>query len=196
MRVRLFSVVLAAILLFSVQWTRSHAATLDYNAATDMWTITGFENTGTGDFNNPGFGLAGNGPHTRFGGGMLASWNYTRGGWLRHTGTGHFTDYWHDTTFSYTVTGATWSNTNFDTSDGAFSLRGSTGLSLASAIADGTVLNGVFSYTASSTISNAYLQYTPNSVSAVPLPAAVWLMLSALGGMGVLGWRRKRTATA
>lgn len=35
-----------------------------------------------------------------------------------------------------------------------------------------------------------------SQVSAVPLPAAAWLMLTALGGMVTLGWRRKRTATA
>jgi len=33
-------------------------------------------------------------------------------------------------------------------------------------------------------------------VAPVPLPAAAWLFLTALGSMGVLGWRRKRTATA
>jgi hypothetical protein len=32
------------------------------------------------------------------------------------------------------------------------------------------------------------------TVSAVPLPAAVWLFLSALGGLGLFGWRKRRTA--
>jgi hypothetical protein len=31
------------------------------------------------------------------------------------------------------------------------------------------------------------------AVSAVPLPAAVWLFLSALGGLGLFGWRKRRT---
>ena len=31
--------------------------------------------------------------------------------------------------------------------------------------------------------------------SPVPLPAGVWLLLSALGGLGFAGWRRKRMAT-
>lgn len=33
-------------------------------------------------------------------------------------------------------------------------------------------------------------------VQAVPLPAAVWMFLSALGGLGLFGWRRKRLASA
>lgn len=33
-----------------------------------------------------------------------------------------------------------------------------------------------------------------SSIAPVPLPAAAWLMLTALGGMGLLGWRRKRMA--
>ena len=30
----------------------------------------------------------------------------------------------------------------------------------------------------------------------VPLPAGAWLLLSALGGLGLTGWRRKRMAAA
>ena len=33
-----------------------------------------------------------------------------------------------------------------------------------------------------------------NTPSAVPLPAAAWLFLSALGGLGVFGWRRRVAA--
>ena len=40
------------------------------------------------------------------------------------------------------------------------------------------------------------LTLTANSVSAVPLPAALPLLASGLGGFGLLGWRRKRKATA
>ena len=34
------------------------------------------------------------------------------------------------------------------------------------------------------------------TLTPVPLPAAAWLLLTALSGMGLLGWRRKRTAAA
>jgi len=46
-------------------------------------------------------------------------------------------------------------------------------------------------FTISSTeISTMWAQVTP-----VPLPAGVWLLLSALGGLGFAGWRRKRVAS-
>ena len=34
------------------------------------------------------------------------------------------------------------------------------------------------------------------SVSEIPLPAALWLFLTALGGLGLFGWRRKQSAAA
>jgi hypothetical protein len=34
------------------------------------------------------------------------------------------------------------------------------------------------------------------TVTAVPVPAAAWLLLSALGGLGFAGWRRNRSAAA
>ena len=33
-----------------------------------------------------------------------------------------------------------------------------------------------------------------DAIPPVPLPAGVWLLLSALGGLGLTGWRRKRVA--
>ena len=38
------------------------------------------------------------------------------------------------------------------------------------------------------------LNYTTSAVSAVPLPAALWLMLSGLAGMGVIGRRKNAVA--
>lgn len=37
---------------------------------------------------------------------------------------------------------------------------------------------------------------TPISVEVVPLPATVWLLISALGGMGLVGWRRRAQSLA
>ena len=34
------------------------------------------------------------------------------------------------------------------------------------------------------------------SVSEIPLPAALWLFLTALGGLGLFGWRQKQSAAA
>ena len=34
------------------------------------------------------------------------------------------------------------------------------------------------------------------TVSAVPIPAGAWLLLSALGGLGFAGWRRKKAVAA
>lgn len=33
-----------------------------------------------------------------------------------------------------------------------------------------------------------------NGVAPVPLPAAAWLLLSGIGGLGVMGWRKNRAA--
>ena len=37
---------------------------------------------------------------------------------------------------------------------------------------------------------------TPNPLSSTPLPAALPLFATNLGGLGLLGWRRKRKAAA
>ena len=37
---------------------------------------------------------------------------------------------------------------------------------------------------------------TITSVNVVPLPAGAWLLLSALGGLGFMGWRRKKAVAA
>jgi hypothetical protein len=54
-----------------------------------------------------------------------------------------------------------------------------------------TQLAGVWSFD----LASGLLQYTLGGGSEVPLPAAVWLLLSGLGGMGIVS-RRRRTAAA
>lgn len=52
------------------------------------------------------------------------------------------------------------------------------------------------SWASTKDLSHASIYYNGDPVSAVPLPAALPLFLSALAGLGLLGWRRKRIATA
>ncbi len=42
----------------------------------------------------------------------------------------------------------------------------------------------------------AYIDFTPSDTAVVPLPAALPLLLSALGCFGFFGWRRKKVAAA
>ncbi|WP_395017623.1 PEP-CTERM sorting domain-containing protein [Dongia sp.] len=42
----------------------------------------------------------------------------------------------------------------------------------------------------------AHITATPVAVATTPLPAALPLFLSAIGGMGYLGWRRRKSAAA
>jgi hypothetical protein len=42
--------------------------------------------------------------------------------------------------------------------------------------------------------SSAAFQIKVTDVAPIPLPAAAWMLLSAMGGLGVLGWRKRQTA--
>ena len=110
--------ILAVLLLLSTSLTHAAAAVLDYSAGTNTWTFTGFETTGIAPFFNPGTGLGGAGPHARIGNGTTVAWSPGAGGFLYHNGGTEFTDYYWPLTYGFTVTGATWSNTAGNNTDG------------------------------------------------------------------------------
>ncbi len=118
----MFKSILAGFALALMVASVSNAASVDYDDPTNTWTFSGFQNTGVGYFASTGIGLGGNGPTTRVGNGASMAWNNSRGGWVYYNNTSEFTDYWHDTSFSYTITGAKWSNTARNNNDGMFSL--------------------------------------------------------------------------
>ena len=55
---------------------------------------------------------------------------------------------------------------------------------------------GVYTDAIVTRLDNVNGQIPGTSLSPVPLPTGVWLLLSALGGLGFAGWRRKRVAAA
>ena len=180
--------------ILSVSVSPAAAATLDYNSVSNIWTFDGFGATGVGSFTRLGSGgLAGDGPHTRSGKSVTFGWNISQsGGWLYYDQGGaseSYTDFWWTSDFSFRVTGARWTNNPGPiTASGGFGL-GTSQLLLGTAIAQGTLLDGTFSYIGDP--QRPYVIYTPTSP--IPIPAAAWLFGSAL--LGFLGLRRK-TATA
>ncbi|MGD9842709.1 MAG: VPLPA-CTERM sorting domain-containing protein [Steroidobacteraceae bacterium] len=87
----------------------------------------------------------------------------------------------------YATGGFTWAGTVSDTL--AMYLYSNTGSSLqsqANVEANATQYAGIWSLD----LANNLLSYTVSPSSPVPVPAAIWLLLSGLGGLGVIGRRK------
>ena len=84
----------------------------------------------------------------------------------------------------------------FDTSDGTSPTAITTAL-YTFIVGEAGTASITFSTTAASPGNHMSINgFQLSDVPPVPLPAGVWLLLSALGGLGVAGWRRKRVETA
>ncbi len=183
---KLAGIVGATVLFALFCANHSEANLITWNSGTNQWTISNFQLTGVGNYSNAGAGLAGSGPHVRNGFALEVGWQ-PAGGWHFYNNQSEYTDYWHPDTLSWTVTGATWSNTPTNT-DGSYYLYTLSGATLGTAIADGTLLNGTFTWESNTGAGGTgVLIYT----AAVPEPSSVALIF-ATGGLGMVFSRSRR----
>jgi hypothetical protein len=61
---------------------------------------------------------------------------------------------------------------------------------------DGVEISGLIDPTFTTTASGGQFVFSPGVFSVTPIPAALPLFASGLGGLGLLGWHRKRTAAS
>lgn len=62
-------------------------------------------------------------------------------------------------------------------------------------VGDSFELSGVFTGTGLTTSNEANrFEIQAGNLNAIPLPAAAWMLLGAIGGLGAMGWRKRRTA--
>ena len=169
------------------------AGTISYDSFANSWTFSGFEKTGLGNWVNNGSIELGGAGGTVFGGGSASINTFSGGQWVRRGF--DLADYYFPVTETITVENVIWSNTiDFqaaDLGDGILFFGAQGVHNWADAPADGTILNGTFSYAQGSVDGDVIYEFDP-TVAAVPVPAAVWLFGTAL--IGLLGFGKRNKA--
>ncbi|MES2152328.1 MAG: PEP-CTERM sorting domain-containing protein [Pseudomonadota bacterium] len=170
-------------LALGVAAASASAGTITYTSATNTWEYTGFQKSSVGNYAFTGNGaLAGDGGIV-VGGGSHFMWNAgTIGGGVGTYDWSSYTDYYFPVGYQIEVIGATWTNLEVRNSNRGEGILGYQHLDntqlVGAQIADGTVLNGVFTFG----VSNNSATWTYAASNAVPEPASI-----ALFGLGILG---------
>lgn len=160
------------------------AGTITYTAATNTWEYTGFLKSNVGNYQNTGNGILAGDGGTVVGGGSHFLWNAgTVGGGVGTHDWSHYSDYYFPVGYQIEVVGAKWTNLEVRSTnrgEGVFGYQHLDNTQLVGAqIADGTVLNGVFTFGVSN---NAATWTYAVAANDVPEPASI-----ALLGLGMLG---------
>ena len=172
----------------------ANAGLITYTDSTNTWVYSDFLNTGVDDYTRTGSGVLANDGGTLIGGGSHFLWNSgLRGGGVATHDWSSYTDYYFPGGYQIEVIGAKWTNIDVrsqgNQGEGIFGYQheGNTRL-VGAPIADGTVLDGVF--TLDNSGANATWSYTENSTSQIPEPSTI--VIFALGVLGLASRRFKK----
>ncbi len=183
---KLISAALCVLCAFAFSMGSASAGTITYTSATNTWEYSGFLKTSTGNYQSTGNGiLAGDGGIV-VGGGSHFMWNAgtTGGGVGTHNWT-TYTDYYFPVGYQVEVIGAQWTNLEVRSTnrgEGVFGYQHLDNTTLiGTQIANGTVLNGVFTFGVAN--GSANWSYTANN--AVPEPASIALMGICMLGLAL-----------